>query len=77
MYIRNRNCVTTTKLKTTLWQYLVIYAYGGIVAPFGSAPDPKELNAAAITEDDDALFVAGPNSTLCDGLMAGKLVPAL
>eukprot|EP00980_Cylindrotheca_fusiformis_P023536 scaffold10571_cov154-Cylindrotheca_fusiformis.AAC.14 len=70
-WLRHRNCVTR-KEKITLWQYLVVYAYGGIVAPFGSEPNIKQWNDDVIYKHGDAFIVAESDSPSLKGFMAAS-----
>lgn len=68
-----RNCVKSRNVKTRLWEYLVLYYYGGVFADFGSIP--KNFDEQNVGVDDDGIFVSRDDgSSLSHSFIAGKLV---
>lgn len=66
-----RNCVNSSKVKTDLWRFLILYVYGGIYAEFGFEPSDF-LKEEAIDNDVDGLFIVGQEGKIDYIFMAGK-----
>jgi hypothetical protein len=62
-------CVLSLSAKIYLWQYIVLWMYGGLYVDLNLYP--SRFNATTILDEDDGLFfTAGENTTLSTRFMA-------